>query len=83
MPAVRPDIRVWLHHGDAQPDKEHRPALKAHLGLTPNAGTPRVITPLGNGQERGPNTPEWTAEHTRTCRAAYADANVYDWVLRA
>jgi predicted peptidase len=70
LPAA--DARVWVHHGSAQPGEENREAFADALALKPwngAADTRRVLTALA-------------ADHAGTCAAAYAEAHVYDWLLR-
>jgi len=69
MPAD--DVRVWVHHGNDQPGATNMNAFANALGLKALDGirsSRRVIAVL---QE----------DHVRTCIAAYATPEVYDWLV--
>jgi len=82
IPADLPDIPVWVHYGGQ--------------GTLPNivAAHQPLVGHLGKGVlvEVGPNQPApagiehpfttWNDNHTNTCRRAYADRWIYDWLLR-
>jgi dienelactone hydrolase len=69
-PLPAPDVRVWVHHGRAQPGSTNMPEFARALGLEPWRGAPdarRILTVLD-------------ADHAATCVEAYAAAHVYDWL---
>jgi predicted peptidase len=71
LPAA--DVRVWVHHGSAQPGAQNMESFGKRLGLEPSSDMARrarrVLTAL-------------RTDHPDTCAAAYAQAHVYDWLLR-
>jgi dienelactone hydrolase len=71
-PVPAPSVRVWVHHGNEQPGAPSMGDFANALDLQPSNGVPtarRVMTAL-------------KTNHPETCIAAYAEARVYDWLLR-
>ena len=72
-PIPAANVRIWVHHGSAQPGAENMKKFAEQLALEPRSdsaqGTRRVHTALGT-------------DHPGTCTAAYAEVHVYDWLLR-
>jgi predicted esterase len=71
-PLPKPGVRVWVHYGDAQPGAHNMPSFAEALSLEFWKGdfaARRIVTPFA---DRG---------HGETCSAAYAQRQVYDWLL--
>jgi hypothetical protein len=69
-PRPAADVRVWIHYGNQQPGRENMAAFREDLGLEPFSGNNaarRLVTELDE-------------DHVGTCVAAYATAEVYDWL---
>ena len=70
-PRPAADVRVWIHYGNQQPGRENMVAFREDLGLEPsseNNAAQRLVTELDK-------------DHVGTCVAAYATAEVYDWLV--
>ena len=70
-PLPSDEVRVWVHHGNAQPGAEYMAQFAGDLQLLPESaarGGPRLITRM-------------EADHPATCFGAYAQRHVYQWLL--